>query len=185
MNTHEINFPLLCSCLSAVTPRKIHQQLTNSQWNIKYKLLEVLEKGYSVFNSEIFSLVNSLVMLNRIIIIIILVTCRYLDFWSVHCLWVSWFSTWLSSTILYLCFIISIFSHKIIISITHSFDVSIPIFTAAYNCKSKKSTWIRKCYSSLQIVHRIRIPALSPSSLVFIMFNLIQRFKQFVTFFLV
>ena len=87
------------------------------------------------------SLVNSLVMLNRIIIILKWLA-EYLDFGSFHCLRVSWFGTWLSPTILYLC-LISILSHKMV-SIIHSCGVCIPFVTAAHNCKSEKSTCIRK-----------------------------------------
>lgn len=80
-------------------------------------------------------------MLNRIIIILKWLA-GYLDFGSCHCLRASWFSTWLSPTILYLC-LISILSHKMV-SVIHSFVVCIPFVTAAYNCKSKKSTCILK-----------------------------------------
>ena len=109
--------------------------------SMKIEVLTKTSHAAFIFNSEIFGLVNSLVMLNRIIIILKWLA-GYLDFRSFHCLRVSWFSTRLSPTILYLC-LISILPHKMV-SIIHAFGVGIPFVTAAYNCKSKKSTCILK-----------------------------------------
>jgi len=91
------------------------------------------------------------------LVIILKWLAGYLDFGSFHCLRVSWFSTWLSPTILYLC-LISILSHKMV-SIIHFFGVRIPFVTAAYNCKSKK----KKEQTNETQTHNTRSPPPPPA----------------------